>query len=400
MTMLLDTLIFDPSAFDVPKPRIPVLPDGMACLSLSVKTSSARLPSVRTRHFSRGRYALHEAYRLAGIGPGNALMAPAYHCRTMLDPALALESAVLLYPLGNDLAPDLAALDDLFAKSTKPVKALLATHFFGIPQPLAALATWCAERKITLIEDCSHVLYCEHHQPPGTGVFGDFVVSSPYKFVPSPDGGLLYSRKAQGLNETRTRAASITSELRGMGSTFANSCHHRSAARTCNTARIDAELAAIIGQAAPLIENLCQPAGWSADYRPLQENIASLRFSRLVCRHADISAITRCRRENYRRWADALVNTPRCRPLFPELPDGCIPYMLPVRIEKPHPYFCWLKRLGVPLWRWDSIAASTCSTALDYRLNLLHLPCHQALSEAELTWMIAAFTKTMIHRVP
>jgi hypothetical protein len=36
-----------------------------------------------------------------------------------------------------------------------------------------------------------------------------------------------------------------------------------------------------------------------------------------------------------------------------------------------------------------------CPTALDYRLRLLHLPCHQSLSPAQLDWMIAA-----VQRVP
>ncbi|MBK8121805.1 MAG: hypothetical protein IPK39_23715 [Sulfuritalea sp.] len=142
-----------------------------------------------------------------------------------------------------------------------------------------------------------------------------------------------------------------------------------------------------------------QHSGYSADYQPKEEGLASPTFSRLVCRHANTSAIAQRRRENYRRWANACVGIPRCRPLFPHLPDGCVPYMFPLHIEQSNPYFCWLKRLGMPIWRWDSIAASTCSTALDYRLHLLHLPCHQSLSETELDWMIAAVTKTMCHPV-
>ncbi|MBK8121806.1 MAG: DegT/DnrJ/EryC1/StrS family aminotransferase [Sulfuritalea sp.] len=94
----------------------------------------------------------------------------------------------------------------MLVQSPTPVKALLATHFFGIPQQLESLSAWCAKREITLVEDCSHVLFHEHHRPPGTGVCGGFVVSSPYKFVPSPDGGLLYSRQADRLDHLETRA--------------------------------------------------------------------------------------------------------------------------------------------------------------------------------------------------
>ena len=128
--MPLDTLIFDPSPCGFPKPHIPLLPTGLDGVSL--KATAAWAPADHFRHYTRGRYALREAYRLAGIGPGSTLLAPAYHCRTMLDPALALGAEVILYPLTPDLSPDLAAIEALAKNSSVPVKALLATHFFGI----------------------------------------------------------------------------------------------------------------------------------------------------------------------------------------------------------------------------------------------------------------------------
>ena len=36
---------------------------------------------------------------------------------------------------------------------------------------------------------------------------------------------------------------------------------------------------------------------------------------------------------------------------------------------------------------------TTCPIASDYRLHLLHLPCHQSLDDRELDWMIAAIQK-------
>ena len=87
------------------------------------------------------------------------------------------------------------------------------------------------------------------------------------------------------------------------------------------------------------------------------------------------------------------MNLPYCRPLLPALPEGCIPYMFPLLIERPEPHFQRLKQLGFPVYRWDSIVASNCHTANNYRLRLLHLPCHQSLDDHELDWMISAITK-------
>ncbi len=177
--MSIDTLIFDASACGFPTPRVPLLPVGLDGVS---RASGRRwAPANHFRHFARGRYALREAYRLAGVGPGGTLLAPAYHCRTMLDPALALGGHVALYPLHADLAPDLAALDVLADAAPVPVKVVLATHFFGISQDFTRLSAWCRQRGITLVEDASHAFFTEFHRPPGIGRYGDYVTSSPYK---------------------------------------------------------------------------------------------------------------------------------------------------------------------------------------------------------------------------
>jgi len=107
------------------------------------------------------------------------------------------------------------------------------------------------------------------------------------------------------------------------------------------------------------------------------------------------AAIERSRRRHYGRWTEAVAGIPGCRPLVPVLPAGCIPYMFPLYIERPESHFAPLKRLGVPIWRWDSIAASACPVATDYRLHLLHLPCHQRLTDREMDWLIAAVSRVL-----
>ena len=389
--MPLDTLIFDPSACGFPKPRVPLLPTGLA--SLTLKPPLPWAPASHFCHFTRGRYALREAYRLAGIGPGSTLLAPAYHCRTMLDPAMALGGEVRLYPLHPDLSPDLDTLTALVSQSPTPIKALLATHFFGMPQQFGPLAAWCKERGIVLIEDCSHVMFCEHHCPPGIGDFGEFVVSSPYKFLPSPDGGLLFARDADLLKDILPRAPSWLDELRGIHFAWSKAAEQRHNRGTLDSLHLAAELAAINARPLTSAIDRHELAGMSADYRPDHEVYSALRYSRWIYRHPDIAFVAHRRRDNYRRWVAATMNLPYCRPLIPELPEGCIPYMFPLHIARPDPHFYWLKQLGVPIWRWDSIVASNCPTASDYRLHLLHLPCHQSLDDHEMDWMIAAVQK-------
>lgn len=211
---------FDPSTCNFPAPRVPILPSALD-YAVSPNGNHSSLND-GLRHFSRGRYALGEAYRLAGLDKQSTLLAPAYHCVTMLDPAFFLGAEVLLYALKSDLKPDPDSLDHLYTQSTKPVKALLATHFFGFVQSFAWLKQWCNDKRVVLIEDCSHVLFTERYQAKGAGLYGKFIASSPYKFFPSTDGGLLYAPETKLLDGVKTESAGLLVELRGIKSAIKN----------------------------------------------------------------------------------------------------------------------------------------------------------------------------------
>lgn len=86
---------------------------------------------------------------------------------------------------------------------------------------------------------------------------------------------------------------------------------------------------------------------------------------------------------------------PNCHALYPALPDDCVPYMFPLYIDHPERDFDLLKRLSFPIWRWDEMALSECRVAADYRLHLLHLPCHQSLADDQMTWLVNALRRVL-----
>jgi len=314
----------------------------------------------------------------------------------MLDPAVALAADVRLYPLHADLSPDLEKLDQVLATCKKPVKALLATHFFGLAQDFTDLKEWCDKHDVVLIEDCSHVLFTDGFQAAGTGLFGRFVAASPYKFFPCADGGLLYSSAEQLLIGVKTEAAGLLQELRGIKRTW-EQCRP-AGAMTYETGAIDKLLESFskhpVTAAAEEITQYAQP---SALFSAGAARTASLRSARFIVSRSSIEENIRRRRNNYRQWLAAAAGLPNCHPLFPDLPDACAPYMFPLHIEHPTPHFYWLKHLGVPIWRWDEMAISDCPVAQDYRLHLLHLPCHQSLTEKQMNWLTIALQKTLHH---
>lgn len=370
---------FDPSGCSFPPAIIPVLPRirGAAFVRRSHESGTARQQS-----YSRGRYALRDAYHLCGVGAQGALLAPAYHCRTMIDPAISLGAEVALYPVTHDLEPDMARLASAAASAATPVRALLFTHFFGFPRSIAEAVRFCTAYGIALIEDCSHVwLPAATHA--GVGARGRYAVSSYYKFVPSQDGALLHANSDAPLPPgrrgppARHELAALVRLLRGGGR------HTTLASRQPP----DANPIAGVDCARQWIESTNTT---SPNYKAADEGKASLRSSSWILRRTDSARLAQRRRQRYGEWLAAVRDIPGCRPLFPALPEHCVPYMFPLLLDIAEPHFTRLKRMGMPIWRWDEMALSDCSTAAHYRLALLHLPCHQSLRDDEMSWMTTA----------
>lgn len=394
---------FDPTPCGFPSPRVPLLPalstDDLLAAMGAPPFASPFCRAGNAFH-TRGRYALHDAFRRSGVAPGTAVLLPAYHCRTMLDPAIRLGAEILLYPLRPDLSPDLDALAACLASASRPVRALLLTHYFGFPQAVAAIAAWCAARNIVLIEDCAHALLSGGEGGGAEiGTHGRYAVASPYKFVAAGDGGVLLDNGDAGTGSGGD--ATLGAGLRPQGllregrallrALLAGRRQRRQRIGPAALAALPNEFAALQRRALlPADEDLQPVSGLSSHYLADEERRAGLALSHRLLRHCARDAVAARRRENYRAWSAAAAALPNCRAVFPELPASCVPYAFPLYLERPFPDFHRLKHLGVPIWRWDEMAASSCPVAADYRLRVLHLPCHQGLHADELAWMIAA----------
>lgn len=381
---------FDPSDCSFPAPRVPLLPE-LRWRDFGLRRGAAAHPfdSPGARHFARGRYALREAFRTAGIGPQTALLAPSYHCRTMFDPALALGGQVLFYAVDDNLHPDLASIAALLEEAATPVRALLVTHYFGFRQPASsmdALAALCLRNGVTLVEDCSHAFQVALEQGPACREqSGRMVVASPYKFFAAPDGGTLWG----------SAAPAPSGAQQGPGLLAETKALLQALARARPGVAVNAAAPAS-GPAARGSERIETGELISPNYDREQEQMSSLALSRVLVRHARLQAVAAQRRDNYRRWLSAIAGLRGCHALWTELPPDCAPYMFPLLIEKPDPHFFQLKQLGMPIWRWDDMAAAGCPVADHLRLHLLHLPCHQSLTGAQMAWMTKSLAAVVV----
>ena len=376
---------FDASACGFPPPAVPLLPIlRLGDLRLGSGTSETAAALKGSVSFSRGRYALHEAFTLAGLGADSTLMAPSYHCRTMIDPALVLGANVEFYPLDTQLAPSVGVIKAGIDSAAYPVKALILPHYFGFSQAsdlLDDLTAMCAEREIVLVEDCSHSWQLAMRASSRIASPWHMAVASPYKSFAAPDGGTLWHRA--GSSAATGFAPGVLTELKSL----INVVRHRGRKLgEAGTARSSGPMG---------IEHLETTPVVSAHYAPSEETDCGLALSRWIVRHTDLKLAASRRSENYRMLLEASRNIPHARPLFDSVPAESAPYMFPLYIERGAADFHELKSRGMPIWRWDDMARSSCAVATDYRLRLLHLPCHQDLSRAQLQWMCVQLAETM-----
>lgn len=396
------TILFHPqaaNAIDYPTPRVAMLPKRLSAAASKRGDHDGWSAFLGTGWFcNQARYALYQALKRLGLKPGTAVLMPAFHCRSMIEPALYLNVEVLFYPLKPDLRPDLDRAAAMMRAAGNTVKAMVVPHYFGYPQPLDLIAGFCAEHGIDLVEDCAHAFYGRHNGRL-LGTVGRFAVASPRKFFAIPDGGVLLDNAPGTAVNTEPTGQPWHRELKALAAIAMESWRYlqrRSRSLKRHETALRGEKDDVAGPAVSLEKGPTAHETGLKEFVPARKCMAGLRISRWLMNSATHARIVQARRDNYRQWLAGVTGLPGCRPLFAELPDEVVPYAFPLLLDRPEAHFHALKRRGLPIWRWENTAVTECAVSNQYRLRLLQLPCHQDLTEVELVWMIRVVRGVLI----
>jgi perosamine synthetase len=325
----------------------------------------------------RGAVAMQLCLRAERIGSGDEVLLPAFHCRSMVAPILAVGATPVFYGITEELQYDFADLKCRLSRDC--TRAIVVPHFFGRIQNLAPLRELCGDR-IVLIEDCAHaVLSASDRQ---LGEWSDYVVASPRKFAPVPEGGFLAGRKL-GSAAHPLVSRSLNANLRVLYD------------------MVDLAVAAgrmrLIG--APLagarkLRHLLRPKavalGNPVVGSPADEEIravlsgpeAATGMTRFLLAHWQVGNAARIRRRNYESLVQSLSAARDLRVSQSSLPLSPMPYMVPVILANPEVQFAQLKQSPVPIWRWEESQRGVCAVTDWYAKALVQVPCHQSLDPA------------------
>lgn len=392
-----------------PEPQVPKNPVlGWAAFQYDNTIPKRDIPNIldlpHIRHVTSARIAIAWALQKMNIGTGDEVLIPDYHCLSMVEPVHWSGATARYYSLTDRLVVD---LDDLAKSDLSRVKAILVTHFFGFPQPMHQIQVFCRARGIRIIEDCAHALFGTVDGQP-IGSWGEFAAVSLMKFFPVYEGGCLASA-SHDLSDVILKPASLRFQTKSFLNGIERGLYYQRFPGIQLLSKLSLHLKDSIWDLykylrfGPKLEHFRfrDPAssegssGLDARWLDRSMSIPSL----LLLRFLPMQRVITRRQNHYRRLQLELQDLPGVKPLFPNLPDDVVPYVFPLLVERPETIFEPLKKLGFPLFRWDSLSdeldASVHTRALNYATSLFQIPCHQELTDDDMTWMIHTLQTTI-----
>jgi hypothetical protein len=237
-----------------------------------------------------------------------------------------------------------------FEQLLKLARAVVLVRYFGFEGETKSLAGMAADQGCLVIEDLAHAPFINE-------LYSDFAVTSLPKFFPVTSGAEIWV--AEGRRPDAVQRA-LTSHRQNPLRWQINLLLHKLRRRIHSPAAGD--------QAGALVYFQEPWLGKPASRKEMEE----------IARH-DESEIIAARRSNYQRLDERLKNSSMGRSLYPGLGPGDTPYVYPFVLGD-SAGFDRARNAGIPLFRWEELAPSTCETSRDYRSKLIQVPCHQDLS--------------------
>ncbi|MDO9165338.1 MAG: DegT/DnrJ/EryC1/StrS family aminotransferase [Rhodoferax sp.] len=384
------TLISDAqsrSGTSPPLPRGPILDWSSFQLVDAPGISSVEdLP--HTAFTTSGRAAIYQALLQLQLPPGSTVLAPSYHCPTMIAPVILANLNVAYFGIRADGLPNLDTINPAVAAQSK---AMIVAHYFGLARSLAEVRRWCDERGIALIEDCAHCYFGEAGERP-VGAWGDYSTASLSKFLPVPEGGLLASAN-RSISDLRLSRQSLKAQLKGWADVFELATKYKrfygfNKALDFLFRLKNSRLRPAATAVAPLEPG---PASMMRDCDMGRISHAPLAASMTLKAVLPRGRVILRRQRNFACYAKHLEDVQGARPLFP-LGNASFshmaPYVFPLWVDDADRLYHGLRAMELPVFRWDRVWPGTPALNGDngplWSGHVLQLLCHQDLSEADI----------------
>lgn len=301
------------------------------------------------RFFSLGRHALVEALKVAGVGPGDAVLLPEFICRDVLASLYMLGARPAWYTVNESLAP--AVQQDAWPAA----RAVVAVNYFGFPQRLDPFRAYAARTGAVLVEDNAHGFLSRDDHGQWLGTRTEIGIFSLRKSLLLADGAMIRC----GTNGFADR---LSVPLAESGGGYAPSVAVKARLRR-------------LPLGGPLIAKLATAGirilrqGRSSDAVPADDAAAERIIPAAAAPHLglqaelaafDLEAEIARRRAAY-AGAEALARRHGVEPLFPALGDFTAPYGFAFRADDAGRQAMqrWAARCGFDVISWPALPDET-----------------------------------------
>ena len=170
---------------------------------------ASKLPAIAV---GSGTDALHLSYILAGLKPGDEVIAPVFTCTATNIPFLYMGIKILFADIDpNTMNIDVNHVNQLINKN---VKAIICVHYGGLPCDMDEIIRIAGKYNLTVIEDAAHAVGAEYkHQKIGN--IGHITAFSFYatKNMTTIEGGMIWPSVPEAAIVPVARGASYLARI-------------------------------------------------------------------------------------------------------------------------------------------------------------------------------------------
>lgn len=308
-----------------------------------------------------------------------AVWIPGYFCNESLHPLRMSGAKLVFYPIREDLHPDIEVCEQLAENFN--VDIFICPHYFGKIQSLEAVSRFCANHSACLIEDAAHVL----HYSNRLGQYSDFVVYSPHKNMPMPDGSVLTWKKSDDINHL------LSSLQHTLDDGYINNHDF---------------IYSLISCLKWLLKRIVQRLGYSRysskiipSHSPLANTNIQLPtkmglLSMILLKHysSQLSMVKLIRRRNYIEWK-SLMRLCEQDYEITVIENGIDPFVFVFHARTElltKKLYHLLRKVGLPVFSWPDIPIEVANepdphyTALNLREKLIFLPLNHTMKASDI----------------
>jgi len=311
------------------------------------------------RYFSLARHALVEALRAINIQPGEAVALPALICRDLLASLNTVGARPVFYHVDEQLRP-MVIPDD------KGIRAVIVVNYFGFAQDLVPFIQYCSARKAVLIEDNAHGFLSADETGRLLGTRSAIGITSIRKSIRIPDGAMLSVNDPRLFAQIHDQLPATSYpiyafRIRRLSAIVERQFHIptlralRNISRTIRRLKTGSSL----------------PESTAESETELLQLTGPHKSSLHILERLDPSAEIYRRRKLYTQVHQSLFGL-SLTPLYPELPQGTVPYGYPFISDEPTMQNAQRRvaRFGVEIIKWPDLPDAIASRAPFHYTNL------------------------------